>query len=408
MSIRLLPLVLGAFAIGTETFMITGVLPSIAADLQVSPAAAGALVTTFALAYALGSPLTAIASAGVERKRLLTLSMLAFALANLAAAVAPDFGWLLAARVLLALAAGTFMPAAVAFATAMHAPSQRGRAVALVYGGMTLAMVVGVPAGTLVAAAASWRATFLGVALLSGIAAAGVVAILPRLKGIGAVALRERLAVARRPDVLKLLALTTLALCGPFAANTFLGLLFETALGVSPDRLAGLLMLFGLVGFGGNLIGGYGADHWDRERFSAAILAILILAFALLSLGAQWGGATGAAIVLVGAALWGLLGWAFPVTQQARLVSLDPALAPVTLSLNTSALYLGAAAGSILGGLTIRQWSIGAVGWAAALCDGVALAFLLATMAWSRRPKAPEASQTRGNADGRAADAVTP
>src|SRR5580700_5401029 len=133
MSIRLLPLVLGAFAIGTETFMITGVLPSIAADLQVSPAAAGALVTTFALAYALGSPLTAIASAGVERKRLLTLSMLAFALANLAAA--PDFGWLLAARVLLALAAGTFMPAAVAFATAMHAPSQRGRAVALVYGG---------------------------------------------------------------------------------------------------------------------------------------------------------------------------------------------------------------------------------------------------------------------------------
>src|SRR5580698_1246420 len=145
MSIRLLPLVLGAFAIGTETFMITGVLPSIAADLQVSPAAAGALVTTFALAYALGSPLTAIASAGVERKRLLTFSMLAFALANLAAAVAPDFGWLLAARVLLALAAGTFMPAAVAFATAMHAPSQRGRAVALVYGGMTLAMVVGVP-----------------------------------------------------------------------------------------------------------------------------------------------------------------------------------------------------------------------------------------------------------------------
>ena len=112
MLIRLLPLVLGAFAIGTETFMITGVLPNIAADLQVSPAAAGALVTIFALAYALGSPLTAIASAGVERKLLLTFSMGAFALANLAAALAPNFGWLLASRVLLALTAGTFMPAA--------------------------------------------------------------------------------------------------------------------------------------------------------------------------------------------------------------------------------------------------------------------------------------------------------
>jgi predicted MFS family arabinose efflux permease len=386
MLTRLLPLVLGAFAIGAETFMITGVLPTIAADLQVSPAAAGALVTTFALAYALGSPLTAIATAGVERKRLLTFSMGAFALANLVAAVAPDFGWLLAARVLLALSAGAFMPTAVAFATAMHAPSQRGRAVALVYGGMTLAMVVGVPVGTLLAAAVNWRATFLGVALLAALALAGVVAVLPRLKGIGAVGLSERLAVARRPEVLKLLALTALALCGPFAANTYLGLLLETSLGVAPEQLAGLLMLFGLVGFAGNLIGGYGADHWNRERFCAAILALMVVAFALLSFGAQSGGALGGATILAGVAMWGLFGWAFPVAQQARLVSLDPALAPVTLSLNTSALYLGAAAGSTLGGLTIRHWSIGAVGWAAALSEGAALAFLLATVAWTRTP----------------------
>jgi len=290
----------------------------------------------------------------------------------------------------------------------MHAPSQRGRAVALVYGGMTLAMVVGVPAGTLVAAAENWRATFLGVALLAALALAGVVAILPRLKGIGAVGLSERLTVARRPEVLKLLALTALALCGPFAANTYLGLLLETSLGVAPDSLAGLLMLFGLVSFVGNLIGGYGADHWNRERFCTAILAILVLAFALLSFGAQWGGALGGATILAGVAIWGLFGWAFPVAQQARLVSLDPALAPVTLSLNTSALYLGAAAGSTLGALTIRQWSIGAVGWAAALSEGVALAFLLATVAWTRAPKAQPAAASGGTADTQAASAIAP
>jgi predicted MFS family arabinose efflux permease len=408
MILRLLPLVLGAFAIGTETFMITGVLPSIAADLQVSSAAAGGLVATFALAYALGSPLVAIATAGVERKRLLTFSMGAFALANLAAALAPNFGWLLASRVLLALTAGTFMPAATAFATAMHQPSQRGRAVALVYGGMTLAMVVGVPAGTLLAGAASWRATFVGVAALGALAVAGVILVLPRLKGIGAAGLRQRLAVARRPDVLKLLGLTVLALCGPFAANTYLGLLLETSLGVAPNALAGVLMLFGVVGFAGNLIGGYGADHWNRERFIAAVLTVLVVAFALLSIGAQSGGVGGAAAIIAGMALWGLFGWAFPVTQQARLVSLDPALAPVTLSLNTSALYLGAAAGSALGGLTIRQWSIGTVGWAAALCEGVALAYLLATMAWVRPPKAREASASGAKADGQAASAVAP
>ena len=295
MLLRLLPLALGAFAIGTETFMITGVLPTVAADLQVTPAAAGALVTIFALTYALGSPLVAIASASVERKRLLTIAMGAFALANLAAAFAPNFGWLLAARVCLALTAGAFMPAATAFATAMHEPSRRGRAVAFVYAGMTFAMVIGVPGGTLIAAAASWRATFLAVALLALAALGGVVGILPRLKGIGTVSLQERLAVARRPDVLKLLALTTLTLCGAFAANTILGVLLEATLGVAANQLAGLLMLFGLVGFAGNLVGGYAADHWSRERSLAAILAVLVLAFALLSLGAQWGGAAGAA-----------------------------------------------------------------------------------------------------------------
>src|SRR5581483_4199666 len=120
MLTRLLPLILGAFAIGTETFMIVGVLPNIAADLGVSPASAGALVTAFSLSYAIGSPILAVATAGMERKRLLTLAMAGFALANALAAFAPSFAWLMAARIALALAAGTFMPAAVAYATAAH------------------------------------------------------------------------------------------------------------------------------------------------------------------------------------------------------------------------------------------------------------------------------------------------
>jgi predicted MFS family arabinose efflux permease len=378
---RLLPLVLGAFAIGTETFMITGVLPTVAADLRVSPSAAGALVTIFALAYALGSPLLAVATAGLERKRLLLLAISAFAIANFLAALAPSFLWLAAARVLLALTAGSFMPAATAFATAMHEPARRGRAVALVYAGMTLATVIGVPVGTFVATAASWRMTFAFVGLLALLAFVGVLAILPRQQGIGAVGLRARLAVARRPAVLKLLALTTLALLGPFAANTYLGVLLESALGVAGVGLSGMLMFFGLVGFGGSLFGGYGADHWRRERFIAVILAVLVASFALLSIGAQWGGFLGGAALIVGLSFWGLFGWAFPITQQARLISLDPPLAPITLSLNTSALYLGAAAGSALGGLAIRQWSIDAVGFVAALCELAALALLAATNA---------------------------
>jgi predicted MFS family arabinose efflux permease len=390
MLIRLLPLVLGAFAIGTETFMITGVLPIISSDLQVSPAAAGSLVTIFALAYAFGSPLLAVALASVERKRLLMGAMGAFAAANFLAALAPSFAWLAAARVLLALTAGTFMPAATAFATATYGPSRRGHAVALVYAGMTLATVIGVPAGSFVASQASWRATFVGVGLLALVAAAGVAFFLPRLTGLASVGLKERLAIARRPAVLKMLALTALVLLGPFAANTYLGVLLESALGVTGNGLAGMLMLFGLLSFGGSQFGGYGADRWNRERFVAAILVVVTLAFALLSIGPLLGGFVGAGAVILGLCLWGLFGWAFPVTQQARLVSLDPALAPITLSLNTSALYLGAAAGSALGGFAIRQWSIGAVGWIAAASEVLALAYLAVTETQSFRGKAKD------------------
>lgn len=386
---RLLPLVLGAFAIGTETFMISGVLPTIAGDLHVSPAAAGSLVTIFALAYAFGSPLLAVASAGLERKRLLMVAMAAFAAANILAAFAPSFAWLAAARVLLALAAGAFMPAATAFATAMHAPEHRGRAIALIYAGMTLATVVGVPAGTFLANAASWRATFVGVGLLSALAFLGVAAILPRLHGVEAVGLAQRIAVGRRPDVVKLLALTTLALLGPFAANTYLGVLAESALGVSGLSLAGILMFFGAMSFLGSQFGGFGADRWPRERFIGVIFVVAASGFALVSFGARWGGLAGGAALMAGLVLWGLFGWAFPVVQQARLVSLDPALASITLSLNTSALYLGAAIGSALGGLAVRQWGVESVGWVGAVGELVALGWLVASSA----PRAAEEAE---------------
>jgi len=376
---RLLPLVLGAFAIGTETFMVSGVLPTIAEDLAVSPATAGALVTIFAIAYAFGSPALAVATAGVERKRLMMIAMGAFALANGFAALAPSFGWLAAARVLLALSAGAFMPAATAFATAMHPPAQRGRAIALVYAGMTLATVIGVPAGTFVASLASWRATFLGVGALSALAVVGIATILPRLEGIETISLAARIAVARRPDVLKLLALTTLALLGPFAANTYLGVLVEATLGVSGVALAGILMFFGVMSFFGSQFGGYGADRWPRERFLVGIFLVIIVAFALLSLAPRLGGAERAATLFAALTLWGLLGWAFPIVQQSRIVALDPSLASITLSLNTSALYVGAALGSSLGSLVVARWSVDAIGLFSALTEVGALALLLAT-----------------------------
>ncbi|HEY6225200.1 MAG TPA: MFS transporter, partial [Gemmatimonadales bacterium] len=162
---RLLWLSLGAFAIGTESFMIAGLLPRMASDLGVSVPLAGQLVTAFALAYAVGSPLIAVVTGNVERTRLLLLAIAAFATGNLLAAVARDYATLLAARILLALSAGTFMPAASAYAVSVSSDARRGQVLALIYSGMTFATVIGVPAGVLVGGHLGWRWTFGAVAL---------------------------------------------------------------------------------------------------------------------------------------------------------------------------------------------------------------------------------------------------
>ena len=362
--LRLLPLVLGAFAIGAETFLITGVLPEIAADLHVTAAAAGSLVTIFAIAYAFGSPLIAVATAGVERKRLLIGAIFAFALANLVAAAAPNFFSLAAARVLLALAAGTFMPAAVAFATALFSAEHRGRAIALIYAGMTLATVVGVPAGTYLASIAGWRAPFFGVAGARGARRHRRRRCAAALTGLRAAGFAERLAVhaprrrAADADAHRVGA------GRPVRRQHFHRRADRNRRSASAAiKLALALVFFGVVSFIGSQFGGYAADRWPRERFLDVGLRRpdRRLPADVARPAHRRRGRRGAAVRRhrrCGACSAGRSrsssrrGWS----------RLDPAMAPITLSLNVSALYVGVAIGSSLGAWTIARWSVDAIG----------------------------------------------
>ena len=151
-------LALSAFAIGTETFLLTGLLPMLSADLGISAAVAGQLATVFALTYAIGSPILAVLFSNFDRKTLLLFALISFALANLSAGFSLNFGHLVAARVLMALAAGLFMPTANAVAVAVSAPEHRGRAIATVSSGLTIATALGVPFGTLIGYQVGWLA----------------------------------------------------------------------------------------------------------------------------------------------------------------------------------------------------------------------------------------------------------
>jgi predicted MFS family arabinose efflux permease len=379
---RLLWLTLGAFTIGTEGFMIAGLLPALVHDLNVGLPAAGNLVTAFSLAYAIGTPIIAVFTAGLERHRVLLFAMGGFTLAAVLAALAPGYTGLLAARLLLALSAATFMPAANGYAAALGGSEQHGRALSMITTGQTLAIIIGGPLGVLVGDGLGWRATFLGVASLATLSLLGMLAGLPRQQSVVTASLGDRLTLARRPDVLAILVTSVLAVAGTFTVYTYLGVFLADVAGLGPRGLALMLLGFGLGGAIGSRLGGSVADRWGARP--AAILAggLALLAYLALSLGAALGPVLAMPVLVPAILVWGLAGWGLITAQQASLVALSPALAPLSLSLNSSAIYLGSAAGSAAGALVLADEAVERLAWVAA---GFSLVALLAI--FSRSPE---------------------
>ncbi|HEY4373140.1 MAG TPA: MFS transporter [Burkholderiales bacterium] len=364
---RLFWLSLGAFAVGTEGLVIAGILPAMSRDLGVSLAAVGQLVTAFSLAYAIGSPLLAIATAAWPREQVLRAAMGGFAAANLMAALAPDFWWLMAARILLALTAGLFMPTAGAYAAGSVEPAQRGRAIGIVYLGMTMAMVAGVPLGAFLGNSWGWRAPFAGVAGLALVVFAGLC--LPRARQAmpAPAGLRERIAVAKRPEILRSLGVTFFWLGGAFAIYTYLSPFLHAATTLGDQGVALALMLFGIGGAVGNIVGGHLADRKGPDFVIRRVPLGMALTFGAMSLAALWlSPAVATFVILPLIAIWGVVGWSFAPAQQSHLVHQAPQLAPVVLSLNSSAMYLGVSFGALLSSGAVALGRVIAIGWVGA------------------------------------------
>ena len=265
-------LTVAAFAIGTEGFVIARLLPVIAPDLQISVPASGQLVTVYALTYAVGSPILAVIFNNFDRKNVLTLALCSFIAGNLLAVAAANFPTLLASRMLMALGAGLCMPMAVGIATALASPERRGRAIALVVSGLTVATVVGVPLGSLIGNQFGWRATFALVAVLGAIALAGLLFGLPRGLPRTTATLGQRLAVARHGAVLTALATTMLWAIGGFRVFTYLSVPLRN-LGVDASGISFALLVFGVAAAIGNMLGGTLADRLGPLPTAALALA---------------------------------------------------------------------------------------------------------------------------------------
>lgn len=378
MPLSLLALAAGAFGIGTTEFVIMGLLTQVSEDLHISIPTAGTLISGYAIGVAVGAPLLTLATRHWPRKRLLLALMLIFIAGNAAAALAPAYGWLMAARVLTSLTHGTFFGVGAVVATGLVPAEKRASAIALMFSGLTLATLLGVPAGAWIGQHFGWRATFAVVAGVGLLALAILAAFVPRDQGRpDAPPLRQELAVLGRAPVWLALGVTVFGFAGLFALYTYVEPLLTQVTGMQGGMVAATLLLFGAGLAAGNLLGGRLADRGVARALVLTIAALMLT----LAIG-RWAFGHGP-LAMAYVVVLGTVAFATVAPMQMRVLQqAGPHGATLASSLNIAAFNLGNALGAWAGGLTLAQGlGLTALAWTAAGLTAVGLVLA----GWSAR-----------------------
>lgn len=347
MPLPLFALAVAAFGIGTTEFVIMGLLPDVARDLGVSIPAAGMLVSGYALSVTIGAPIVALLTARLPRKTVLLGLMGVFVLGNLMCALAPDYWSLMAARVLTALCHGAFFGIGAVVAAGLVQRHQRSRAIALMFSGLTLANVLGVPFGTALGHVAGWRATFGAIVPIGIVAALAIAFVLPRDREAPAGNLLSEFSVLRKPQVLLAMALSILSSVSLFTVFTYITPILETVSGLTPQGVTTALLLFGVGITVGNLFGGRLAD-W--RLMPAVMMSFTALAVVCAGFGLAAPFMVPAVAAMV---LWGVVQFSLGAPLQTRVVDQAHEAPNLASTLNQGAFNLGNAAGAWLGGAAI-------------------------------------------------------
>ncbi|MEV7177361.1 MFS transporter [Kitasatospora sp. NPDC093679] len=388
MPLALLALAIGAFGIGTTEFVVMGLLPQVAQDFGVSVPTAGLLTTGYALGVVVGAPLLAVLGTRISRKRMLMLLMGLFVAGNLLTALAPTFGLVLAGRITASLAHGAFFGIGSIVAAGLVAPARRAGAIAMMFTGLTVANVVGVPLGTLVGQQVGWRATFalvaaLGVAGLAGIAALVPADPRPGTDGAHRPGIRRELAAFRNVQVVLAMLMTVLGFGGVFAAITYIAPMMTGAAGYAESSVTWLLVLFGLGMVAGNLIGGRYADRRLMPMLMTALGALAVV-LALFAFTAHDKVLAALTVPLIGA-----LGFATVPPLQKRVLDRTADAPTLASAVNIGAFNLGNALAAWLGGAVLSAgFGATAPNWVGALMAAAALGLAVLSTALDRRSAA--------------------
>ena len=357
-------LMAGNFAIGCGVMVVAGSLNDLVTSLGVSVAVGGQLISVAAVCMALGAPLLAAALSRWDRRSLLALAMAWYTLWHAVCALMPSYATLLPPRTLAVLGAAGFTPQAAAAVTALAPPAERGRAIAFIFLGWSVSSVVGLPLMAWVAETLGWRWAFALVALLSAVTGVWVWRALPAGIRTQALSRHDWKLALTHPLLIGVVAVTALSAAGQFTVFSYFAPYYRQVLGASPAQVSLLFLWFGAFGLAGNMLVGRGIDRLGAARFATWMVAAMALSLALWPLAV---GVASMALVLVP---WALGCFSANSAQQARLGASAPGLAGASMALNTSAIYVGQAAGSAGGG----AW-LATVGFAG--LNGIALAWML-------------------------------
>ncbi|GJM72299.1 putative MFS-type transporter YbcL [Paenibacillus macerans] len=349
-------------------------------------AAAGQLISVYSLAYAIGTPILIALTARMDRRKLMLAALALFFAGNVITVTTTGFAMLFGARIILAISTGVFMVVALTVSTKIAHPGKQGSAIATVLLGFNLALILGVPLGRIIAGTYDWKLIFTGIGVLSLIAMFVLLLAIPKAQGDAPVPIREQLSLLKSPRISVALSISFFWIFGYTILYTYISPFLLTITGMSEQMVSIALFAFGLASLLGSQVGGYGADKWGIPR---TIIGGLLFHTGVLFLLAAFPHSS--ILVLPLLMLWAFFAWSTGPVQQVFLIGMAPEASGIVLSLNTSIVQLGMAAGAVIGGIIVEGMSLAAVGWLGGV--GVAIALIPAMLALSLRSRAAAETQ---------------
>ncbi|MEM5008458.1 MFS transporter [Priestia megaterium] len=361
-----------SFLAGTAEFVIAGILDKVADSANVSVSTAGQLITIFSIGFALGSPIIMMATAKMDRRKLLMLSLLTLVVGSILTATLSGFTFLIVSRVILALGTGVFLTTAMTVAPKLAAPNRQAGAIATILAGASSALILGVPIGRVVASTYDWTVIFWGIGLLSLLGIFAIAKTIPSTEAEAPVSLRQQLTFLKRPNIAMAFGVTFFVFAGYSVLNTFLTPFLSNVVGMSERGISITFFALGIASLIGSKLGGFFADRIGSSRTLISSVIIQITSLVLLStiLSSTSGSVVIEVILLM---LWATSAWIFATTQNFNLTSLAPEASGIMLSLNTSFIHIGIAVGASIGGIVVGSLSMLAISWIGAVSAVIAM-----------------------------------